>query len=289
LAIGVSVLVGLLIGTLHTWLITVIKLPPFVATLASLVGLRSLAKVLNPAFTEAMGLERITTLNATSIRFGILSEWWVSVVVFLVLSLACYVLMNHTVWGRHIYALGGNEEAARLSGIRTDRMKWAAYSIGAVTASIAGVLYVAKVGSVNPANMGVGYELNAIAAAVVGGCSLRGGLGLIPGVMLGVLFLRVVIDSINKVVDRGSDDFQGMIVGFLVVLAVAVNEYRRQGAGQRLAFFPGMLGVLMAIILGVLIGAVVFVASSLTYGVIVGGVVFVLVNAARFAQRDTGS
>jgi ribose/xylose/arabinose/galactoside ABC-type transport system permease subunit len=286
-AILATILVGLLIGTLHTWLITVIRLPPFVATLASLVGLRSLAKVLNPAISKMLGSE-VTKVRADAVRFEYLSQWWVALAVFFVLSLACYILMSHTVWGRHIYALGGNEDAARLSGIRTDRMKWLAYSIGSVTASIAGILYVAKVGAANPATLGVGYELNAIAAAVVGGCSLRGGLGLIPGVMLGVLFLRVVMDSIDKVVPKNSDDFQGMIVGFLVVLAVAVNEFRNQSAGQRLAFFPGMLGLLMALILGLLIGAVVFVATSLTYGVIAGATVFVLIVASRFLPGGIG-
>lgn len=217
LAIGVTLVVGLMIGTLHAWLITVVKLPPFVATLASLVGLRSFAKVLNPAVSKLLGSE-VTKVRADADNLVLLSEWWIALTVFLVLSAACYLLMSHTVWGRHLYALGGNEEAARLSGIRTDRMKWLAYSIGAITASIAGILYLAKIGAANPATLGMGYELNAIAAAVVGGCSLRGGVGLIPGVMLGVLFLRVVIDSINKVVPKGSDDYQGMIVGFLVVL-----------------------------------------------------------------------
>ena len=260
LAIAATVLTGLMIGTLHTWLITVIRLPPFVATLASLVGLRSFAKVLNPAVSNLLGSESSVVYAAD--RFDVLSHWGVALGVFLFLSLACYVLMNHTVWGRHIYALGGNEEAAELSGIRTDRIKWLAYSIGGITASIAGILYLAKTGSANPATTGVGYELNAIAAAVVGGCSLRGGLGLIPGVMLGVLFLRVVIDSINKVFAKGSDDFQGMIVGLLVVLAVAVNELRRQGSGQRAKFFTGALGIAVIPILLILLGLILFVMLS---------------------------
>lgn len=267
LAITVTLLVGLMIGTVHTWLITVVQLPPFVATLASLVGLRSFAKVLNPAVSKTLGSE-VTKVRADSDSFVYLSEWWVALTVFLTLSAACYFLMSHTVWGRHLYAIGGNEEAARLSGIRTDRMKWLAYSIGAVTASVAGVLYLAKIGAANPATLGVGYELNAIAAAVVGGCSLRGGVGLIPGVMLGVLFLRVVIDSINKVVPKGSDDYQGMIVGFLVVLAVAVNELRRTSGGQRKLFFPGMLGVAVIPILALLVSCVLFVMYGNTAGIV---------------------
>lgn len=280
LAIGVTLLVGLMIGTLHTWLITVVHLPPFVATLASLVGLRSFAKVLNPAVSKVLGSE-VTKVRADADTFVYLGEWWVALIVFLALSAACYFLMSHTVWGRHLYAIGGNEQAARLSGIHTERMKWLAYSIGAVTASIAGMLYLAKIGAANPGTLGVGYELNAIAAAVVGGCSLRGGVGLIPGVMLGVLFLRVVIDSINKVVPKGSDDYQGMIVGFLVMLAVAINELRRHSGGQKKKFFPGMLGAAVIPILALLVSSVLFVM----YGNLAGLITFLAVLGSLFAWK----
>ncbi len=287
LAIGLTLMVGLMVGTLHTWLITVVQLPPFVATLASLVGLRSFAKVLNPAVSEALG-SKVTKVRADAESFVLLSEWWVALTVFIVLSIACYFLMSHTVWGRHLYALGGNEEAAKLSGIQTDRMKWLAYSIGAVTASIAGILYLAKIGAANPATLGVGYELNAIAAAVVGGCSLRGGIGLIPGVMLGVLFLRVVIDSINKVVPQGSDDYQGMIVGFLVVLAVAVNELRRGGGGaQKKEFFPGMLGVAVVPILSLVVASVLFVMYGNTAGIITFFSVLAILSAWKITEVAT--
>ncbi len=104
-------------------------------------------------------------------------------------------MLSRTVVGRHVYALGGNEEAARLSGIRTERVKWLAYCIGAITASIAGILYIGDQTAAVPLNLGQGYELNAIAAAVVGGCSLPGGVGTIWGTVLGVLFLQVVIDG----------------------------------------------------------------------------------------------
>ena len=257
LAINISLLAGLMVGTMHAWLITVIRLPPFVATLASLVGLRSLAKIMNQAVTAQLG-NQVTKVRADDVSFEQLRQWWVAPIVFLVLSLACWLLMNRTVIGRHLYAMGGNEEAARLSGIRTDLLKWLAYSIGAVTAAIAGVLYTAKVGAANPSTLAVGYELNAIAAAVVGGCSLQGGVGLIPGVMLGVLFLRVVIDVVAKSVGSGSDDYQGLIVGFLVVLAVGFNELRRH-AGARKDFFPGMLGTLIIPVLALLVGGVFFV------------------------------
>lgn len=258
LAIAAALVVGLVVGTVHTWLITVVKLPPFVATLASLVGLRSLSKILNQAVTAELG-NQVTKISAQDETFLKLREWWVAPVVFLVLGLACWFLLNRTVVGRHLYALGGNEDAARLSGIRTDLLKWLAYTIGSVTASIAGVLYTAKVTAADPSTMAVGYELNAIASAVVGGCSLAGGVGSIPGVMLGVLFLRMVMDSVAKVVRAGSDDFQGSIVGLLVVLAVAFNELRRQTRGTQKEFFPGMLGIATIPILAGLVGTFAFV------------------------------
>lgn len=269
LACTSAVLVGVLVGTVHTWLITVVKLPPFVATLASLVGLRSLAKVLNQAVTAELGTQ-VTKLPADDVRFAHLGEWQVALAIFLLLGIVCWFFMQNTVIGRHLYAMGGNDEAARLSGIHTERLKWLAYTIGAVTAAIAGVLYTAKVGSANPSTLAVGYELNAIAAAVVGGCSLQGGVGLIPGVMLGVLFLRVVIDSVAKIVRAGSDDYQGMIVGFLVVLAVAFNEMRRQTRGNRKEFFPGWLGWCTIPILAALVGTIAFVMTHKEYGLSIG-------------------
>jgi ribose/xylose/arabinose/galactoside ABC-type transport system permease subunit len=151
----------------------------------------------------------------------------ISALVFLVLSLLVALLMGRTVLGRHIYALGGNEAAARLSGIRTDRVKWFVYSLSAMLCSLAGIFYIGDQGVAAPEQLARGYELNAIAAAVVGGCSLQGGAGTIPGTFLGVLFLRTVIDAVAKVIDVGADLYEGMIVGVVVMLAVAVNRLRR--------------------------------------------------------------
>lgn len=295
LAIAAALVTGLIIGTFHAWLITVMRLPPFVATLASLVGLRSLAKILNQAVTEQLG-NRQTKVRADDATMELLSKWWVALVVFLVVGAICWFLMNRTVVGRHLYALGGNEEAARLSGIQTVRLKWLAYCIGGFTSSLAGVLYVAKIGAANPSTLAMGYELDAIAAAVVGGCSLQGGIGLIPGVMLGVLFLRVVIDAVQKVVPKASDDYQGMIVGFLVVLAVAFNEFRRQSTGKRLRLFPGALGVATIPVVSLLVGCIVYVMAGVkvrlrigtTAGLVILGVLVVL-KLVEIRQRKSAA
>jgi ribose/xylose/arabinose/galactoside ABC-type transport system permease subunit len=285
-AIAGTLVVGFLIGTLHAWLITVVGLPPFVATLASLVGLRSLARVLVQEVTTVLTPTGRTTqiyiYNETFNALG--TRWWVPLVIFLVLSGCCWLLLSRTVLGRHLYAMGGNEQAARLSGIRTEQLKWLAYCAGAVTSSIAGILYMAEVGTAYPAVQGLGYELNAIAAAVVGGCSLQGGVGLIPGTMLGVLFLRVVIDAVAKLVKVGADEYQGIIVGVLVVLAVAFNELRGGGRGAGKQFFPGALGILAIGILAVLAGTLATVMLGKTPGLVTGVTVLVVLGARRLSE-----
>jgi ribose/xylose/arabinose/galactoside ABC-type transport system permease subunit len=287
IAIAGTLTTGFLIGTLHAWLITVVGLPPFVATLASLVGLRSLARVFVQEVTAAITpTGRTTQIYVNDDAFSRLgTTWWIPLATFLVLGLLAWLLMSRTVVGRHLYAMGGNEAAARLSGIRTDHLKWLAYSIGAMTASIAGILYTAEVGTANPSVQGRGYELNAIAAAVVGGCSLQGGVGLIPGTMLGVLFLRVVIDAVAKIVKVGADDYEGIIVGFLVVLAVAFNELRQGSRGAGKLFFPGMLGVFVIAILAMLAGSLTTIMMGRAAGAAVFIVTLVLLGLASALER----
>ncbi len=292
IAIGGVLVAGFLIGTFHAWLITCVGLPPFIATLASLVGLRSLAKVLTQQITAGLG-SRVQRINITDRNFarlggleGDAAFWhWFPLIVFLLLAGGIWFLMNRTVVGRHLYAMGGNEQAARLSGIRTERLKWLAYCIGAMTASLAGVLYLAEVGEADPYTAARGYELNAIAASVVGGCSLTGGIGTIPGVMLGVLFLRVVIDAVAKIVRSGADDYEGIIVGFLVVLAVSFNELRtRAGRGGK-QFFPGALGWFAIVALTLLAGSIGLVMTGKsTAGAIVAALTAILLTALKVLE-----
>lgn len=220
LSIGGTLLVGVMIGTLHAWLITAIGLPPFVATLATLVGLRSFGRALAPIMMK--GKSQIDFPDA-GLR-SMLKDVTNITVLFIILAILVWIVMSWTVVGRHLHAMGGNEQAAKLSGIRTDRMKWLAYVFGAVTASIVGIISFADQGSAKPDIMARGYELNAIASSVIGGCSLQGGVGTIPGVVLGCLFLRTVIDAVSKIVGTGSDLFEGMIVGIVVVLAVTFSQ-----------------------------------------------------------------
>jgi len=280
-AIAATLIVGSLIGSLHTWLITVVGLPPFVATLATLVGLRSLGRALIAHFNS--GSSQIQIFDE---RFRYLStSVWIPVVLFVVLAAGVWVLMARTVVGRHLYALGGNESAARLSGIRTDRLKWLAYSLSAVLSAIAGILYTCEVATADPEKLGKGYELNAIAAAVVGGCSLLGGTGTIPGAVLGVLFLRVVIDGVAKIIKRSADIYEGLIVGVVVVVAVAFTQLRQAGRrGQRV--LGGPLGIVTIVNLAVLTGLLVTLFGQ-DYGVdgrVIGGVALVVLILGRLLE-----
>ncbi|HMF13290.1 MAG TPA: ABC transporter permease, partial [Gemmataceae bacterium] len=137
---------GFLVGSLHAWLITVVGLPPFVATLATLVGLRSLSRALvayvNKGSTQIPIFDVGFRYLATSV--------WIPAVLCIVLAVLFWLVMSRTVVGRHLYALGGNENAAKLSGIRTDRLKWLAYCISAMLSAVAGILHVAEVAVIEP-------------------------------------------------------------------------------------------------------------------------------------------
>lgn len=287
-ALLLTMFVAFLVGSFHAWLITVLRLPPFVATLASLVGLRSLARLLVQDITSVRFGQRQSTITIADETLTSISQqqWWVPCLIWFLVAVALWILLSRTVVGRHIYAMGGNEEAARLSGIRTDRLKWLAYSISSITAGLAGILYACYIGTTSPSTDGMGYELNAIAAAVVGGCSLTGGMGTVGGVVLGTIFLRSVIDSVAKLFKSQPDLFEGLVVGMLVVFAVAFNELR--GAGTKKAFFPGALGWLNVVIVSGLLGIITAVTTSedkLRSGLAVGGVALAMLTTKAVIER----
>lgn len=214
--IVLTLLLGLLIGLMHAVMINSLKLPAFIATLATLAGLRSLALIL--------GNNRSINVEFAGFRnFGKENVYTVSI--FAVIALLTSLLMGASVLGRHLYALGGNEAAARLSGLPTRRLKSVAYGLSGLLAALGGLLFLGNTGSVQPATTGATYELYAITAAVVGGCSLAGGVGSIRGTVLGLILIQIVIKGTGIVV-RGIDSTQieGLVLGTVVVLAVGFNE-----------------------------------------------------------------
>ena len=265
-----SLLAGFLVGTLHTWLITAVRLPPFIATLATLVGLRSLARALATSTTAALLPTKNSQINVYDPAFKFVRDnVWIPVAVFGVLAFVTWLLLTRTVLGRHLHALGGNEQAARLAGIRTDNVKWFAYCYAAMTAALAGLFYVANESVAAPAIQARGHELNAIAAAVVGGCSLTGGVGTVPGTVLGTVFLRVVIDAVSKVIKTEAEIYEGLIVGVVVVLAVTFSQVGQLAKGGR-RLFPGALGLCAVPVLALLFGGVIAMTTGPRAGIAAG-------------------
>jgi hypothetical protein len=168
-----------------------------------------------------------------------------------------------------------------------------AYSISAVLSSIAGILYIGDQSAAHPQVLGLGYELNAIASAVVGGCSLQGGVGTIPGTVLGVLFLRTVIDGVAKMIKTGADVYEGLIVGSVVVVAVAFTHLRQAGRrGKR--FFAGTLGLVTTLNLSLLAGGLAALLGqkaplgARTLGLGVAGLTLVVLLLMRLYEQRQG-
>jgi ribose/xylose/arabinose/galactoside ABC-type transport system permease subunit len=195
--------------------------------------------------------------------------------VWVILALILWIILSRTVLGRHIYALGGNEQAALLSGIRTQNVKWFVYAFSGITASIAGIFYLAAGESLKPTTMAPGHELNAIAAAVVGGASLQGGIGTVQGTLLGVVFLQAIMDAVRRLIKGSSSTYEGLIVGIVVVLAVTVSQLRQVIVSGR-QIFAGALGIAVIPVLAITSGALVLMtvgakpaAASATVALIV--------------------
>ncbi|MFM7242553.1 MAG: ABC transporter permease [Planctomycetaceae bacterium] len=280
-----------LVGPLTTWLIPAIRLPPFVATLATLVGLRSFARAMCLFVTRERWGSESQQINVNTPFFVWLKEHnvWITTGTFLVLAAVTWLILSRTVLGRHLYALGGNEQAARLSGIRTENVKWFAYCFGSLTAALAGIFLMADSSVAQPGNLARGYELNAIAAAVVGGCSLQGGAGTVPGTVLGALFLRLVIDSVSKLIKASADVYEGMIVGIIVALAVTFTQLGRFTHGGR-GLFPGARGLAAIPAIAVFAGLLATMAAgnvealrgrTVSFGAVVGLAVIVALAAVR--------
>jgi ribose/xylose/arabinose/galactoside ABC-type transport system permease subunit len=214
-AVAITLAMGLAIGLAHSYMINYLRLPPFIATLATLAGLRSVAIVVS----------NNQPVNARFLAFRVIGDNnYYTVSIFAAVALTMSVVMGATVLGRHLYALGGNEAAARLSGLPVRRLKATAYGLSGMLSALGGLLFAARAGQ-GDGTMGVGYELTAITAAVVGGCSLAGGIGSIRGTVLGLVLIRCVIQGTGLVVTRiDPSHIEGLVLGTIIVVAVAFNQ-----------------------------------------------------------------
>lgn len=215
-AITIGILAGASLGLFNGVMITRFKVPPFVATLAMLTIARGLTKLYT-------GGEAITGLGDAFVKIGsgrllgIPNQVWIAAGIVL----AATVLLMKTRFGRYIYAVGGNEEAAKLSGLNVKRVKLMVYTAAGALAAVGGLIVTSRLNSATPI-AGEGLELDSIAAVVIGGTSLAGGRGSVPGTVLGALIIGVLNSGL---VIMGVDPFwQTVIKGLVILLAVVVDK-----------------------------------------------------------------
>ena len=219
LPVVVPILIGLAIGTLagviNGSLIAFTKIPPFIATLGMMVSARGVAKW----YTKGQPVSGLTP-EFTSIGFGI----W-PVLIFLGVALIFHIALRYTRYGKFTYAIGANPQAARVSGINIERHLIKVYAIAGMLAGLAGLVTAARAQTAQ-SGMGVMYELDAIAAAVIGGTSLAGGQGRITGTVIGTIILGTMTSGFTFL--RIDAYYQEIIKGMIIVAAVVADQYRQR-------------------------------------------------------------
>lgn len=221
MAIVVSLLIGVGQGMVTAWL----GVPPFVVTLGSMLLLRGVAEVLTGG-TDIGFQGRFPGFRflGEGTGFGMPMPFWFALVAILIMSF----VMHRTLFGRYCYAIGSNAEAARLSGVPVRRVRLATFVVCAVLSGIAGLLYVAYLPSATP-SLGLAYELHAVAAAVLGGCSLQGGRGSVFGVLIGAGIMQITFNAVNLI---GSSLWQNVVAGSVILAAVIVDRIFERNAAR---------------------------------------------------------
>lgn len=218
-----TLLLGTIIGFFNGTLITAGRLQPFIATLGTVTLLRGLILV----FTQG---RPISTGNTEASKYfgeigtGFIGPIPIPVYIMVIVFIVAYYILNHTRIGRYIYATGSNEEATIYSGINTNNVKLFVYSISGMMAALAGILITARLGSAQP-TAGAGYELDAIAAVVLGGTSMAGGIGTIAGTAIGALIIGVLNNALNLM--QVSSYYQDVAKGVVILIAVLLDRKQK--------------------------------------------------------------
>lgn len=221
IAIAAALVMGALMGGLNGALIAYGKLPPFIATLGTMKIFRSVTQQLTQTFNPAVpaGFKAIA-----STRIG--RQIILPIIYWVIMVIIMHIIFKKTAFGRQTIAVGSNEKAAKLSGINVAKVKMKIYALGGMMCAIGAIIYIARIGSMDFANAGSGYEMDAIAAVVVGGTSMAGGKGSLVGAFIGMLIIGVMNNILNTV---GVPTFlceavKGLIIIFAVLLQKKDNN-----------------------------------------------------------------
>jgi inositol transport system permease protein len=211
-----GLLTGLLCGLINGSLIAYTAIPPFIASLGVMVSARGFAKW----YTQGQPVSMLSD------SFAWIGSGVMPVVIFLVVAAIFHVALRYTRYGKFTYAIGANPQAARVSGINVSRHLLIVYAVAGALSGLAGIVTSARA-ITGQAGMGMGYELDAIAAAVIGGVSLAGGVGRITGTVIGVLILGVMTSGFTFI--RIDAYYQEIVKGAIIVGAVVADQYRQRG------------------------------------------------------------
>ncbi|MCT8977521.1 ribose ABC transporter permease [Clostridium sp. CX1] len=216
LALMVALVIGGLVGLFNGALVSKGRIQAFIVTLATMTIFRGVTYVYTKG-TPVSGLGSDFMVIGNEKIAGIP----LPVIIIVIVALAAWYVLNQTRYGRYVYAVGGNEDSARLSGINTDKIKALVYVVSGVTAALSGVVVTSRIGSASP-NAGVGFELDAIAAVVLGGTSLSGGEGSVTGTIIGAMIIGVLNNGLNLM--NVSPFYQSIVKGLVILLAVMLDK-----------------------------------------------------------------
>jgi ribose transport system permease protein len=205
------------------------RLPPFIVTLGSLTAVRGLARLLGNDTTVFNADLPFAFIGNGSLDIGIFAVPWLIVIAFLVI-VGSWLILRRTVLGTHIYAVGGNDNAARLSGIKVWAVLLFVYGMSGLLAGLGGVMQAARLFAANGLQLGQSYELDAIAAVILGGTSFVGGIGSIWGTLIGALIIAVLTNGL--ILLGVTDVWQYIAKGAVIIGAVALDRYRLRGSAR---------------------------------------------------------
>ncbi|MCU0338445.1 MAG: ABC transporter permease [Spirosomaceae bacterium] len=220
--IGVGLLCGLLIGGFNGLVITRSNIAPFIVTLGTMTIGRGLALILSKGRPVSNLSDAFNFIGG-----GAVGGVPFPIVILIVVFIVCHLILKKTVLGRYIYAIGGNENAAKAAGIEVNKVKMTVYMMCGLLAGLAGILLTSRITTGQP-NAGAGFELYAIAAAIIGGTSTSGGTGTMTGTLIGALMIGVISNGLDLL--NVSSYYQQIVMGSIIIGAVVLDSWQQRGS-----------------------------------------------------------